>query len=359
MGKHTALYAKHLESNAVFVEYGGWKMPGHYGSATQEHQAVREHAGMFDVSHMTIVDVRGIDAEAYLQKLLANDISRLTDTGKALYSAMLNNNGGIIDDLIVYNMDGWFRIISNCITREQALEWMTAQSKGFEVSLTDRPELCIISVQGPQALAIVKNIRNEAAALIDGLNSFECQVKANWFYARTGYTGEDGLEIILAEEEAADFWQALLDSGVKPCGLQAAETLRLEAGLNSYGKEIDESTSPLIANMSQTVAWQPEDRPFFGREALETEITAGIKLKLVGLVLSTDDIMSTGNTVLIEGVGEGVITSATFSPSLKSSIAIARVPKDTGKQCQVEVQGKLINAKVIKLPFVRQGKQQF
>jgi len=359
MGKHTALYAKHLESNATLIEIGGWSMPSHYGSASQEHQAVRQHSGMFDVSHMTIVDVRGLDAEAYLQKLLANDVTRLADTGKALYSAMLNNNGGIIDDLIVYNMDGWYRVISNCITREQTLEWMTAQSKGFEVTLTDRPELVIIAIQGPDALSKVKSVCTEAAGLIDSLNPFQSQVKASWFYARTGYTGEEGLEVILPEEEAADFWQQLLDAGVTPCGLTAADTLRIEAGLNAYGKEMDESTSPLIANMRHTIAWQPEERHFFGREALEAELAAGIKLKLVGLILSTDDIMSAEQKVVIEGLGEGVITSAAFSPTLQSSIAIARVPNDTSEHCQVEIQGQLINAKVITLPFVRYGKQQF
>lgn len=359
MGKHTALHAKHLESNATFVEFGGWSMPAYYSSATEEHQAVRQHSGMFDVSHMTIVDVHGIDAKAYLQKLLANDVSRLTDAGKALYSAMLNNNGGIIDDLIVYNMDDWYRIISNCITREQALEWMTAQSKGFEVSLTDRSELCIIAIQGPDALAKVKSIRTEAIELIDGLKPFQSQVKANWFYARTGYTGEDGLEVILSEEEAPDFWQSLLDAGVIPCGLDAADSLRIEAGLNAYGNEMDESTSPMIANMSNTIAWRPEERLFFGRDALANELTEGIKLKLVGLILSSNDIINADQKVIIDGVGEGVVTSAAFSPSLKSSIAIARVPKDTGEHCQVEVQDKLINAKVIKLPFVRYGKKQF
>ena len=359
MGKKTALYAKHLEINAKIVDFGGWDMPIHYGSQIQEHNAVRHSAGMFDVSHMTIVDIRGLDAEAYLQKLLANDIARLTTEGKALYSAMLNNNGGVIDDLIVYKMEGWYRVISNCATREKDLEWMTAQTQGFEVTLNERPELCIIAVQGPDAIRLVKGICTDAADLIDALVPFQGQARANWFYARTGYTGEDGLEIILPEEAAAEFWQALLEAGVKPCGLAARDTLRLEAGMNLYGNEMDESTSPLIAGMGWTVAWQPEERAFLGRAALEAEKAAGVSLKMVGLVLEGRGIMRAAQKVVVDGIGEGVITSGTFSPTLENSIAIARVPKDTGAHCQVEIRGKLIAAKVIKLPFVRLGKQQF
>lgn len=359
MGKQTALYAKHLEINAKIVDFGGWDMPIHYGSQIQEHNAVRQHAGIFDVSHMTIVDIRGLDAEAYLQKLLANDIARLSDEGKALYSAMLNNNGGVIDDLIVYKMEGWYRVISNCATREKDLEWMTAQTQGFEITLNERPELSIIAVQGPNAINLVKGICTDSAGLIDALSPFQGQAKANWFYARTGYTGEDGLEIILPEEDAAEFWQALLDAGVKPCGLAARDTLRLEAGMNLYGNEMDENTSPLIAGMSWTVAWQPEERAFLGRDALEAEKAVGVRLKMVGLVLEGRGIMRAGQKVVIDAVGEGVITSGTFSPTLENSIAIARVPKDTGEHCQVEIRGKLIDAKVIKLPFVRNGKQQF
>lgn len=359
MGKKTALYAKHLECNAKIVDFGGWDMPIHYGSQIQEHRAVREQSGMFDVSHMTIVDVRGIDAALYLQKLLANDVARLTKTGKALYSAMLNNNGGVIDDLIVYNMDSWYRIISNCATREKDLEWMTAHTKGFEVTLTEHPELSIVAVQGPDAIAKVKSICTEAADLIDGLKAFQGQTKANWFYARTGYTGEDGLEIILPEEESSEFWQALLDAGVAPCGLAARDTLRLEAGMNLYGHEMDESISPLIAGMGWTIAWQPADRHFIGRDALEEEKAAGINQKLVGLVLEGRGVMRADQKVVVEGIGEGIITSGTFSPTLENSIAIARVPKDTSDHCQVEIRGKLFDAKVIKLPFVRNGKKQF
>ena len=359
MAKQTALYAKHLEANGKLVDFGGWDMPVNYGSQIQEHQAVRERVGMFDVSHMTIVDIRGIDATAYLQKLLANDVARLQETGKALYSAMLNTNGGVIDDLIVYKMDGWYRTVVNCSTREKDLEWMAAQSKGFEVSLNERPELAMIAVQGPLAIATVQRLRPEAADLIGSLKVFQGLPKADWFFARTGYTGEDGLEIMLPETEAPAFWQQLLDAGVQPCGLGARDTLRLEAGMNLYGNDMDENTSPLQAGMGWTIAWQPAERQFIGRAALEAEKAAGVAMKQVGLVLEERGVMRSHQKVVVEGIGEGEVTSGTFSPSLNYSIAMARVPVGTQDSCLVEMRGKLMPARVIKLPFVRNGQKQF
>ena len=364
MAKQTALYAKHLEANGKIVDFGGWDMPIHYGSQIQEHKAVREQAGMFDVSHMTIVDVRGPDATAYLQKLLANDVAKLKESGKALYSGMLNNEGGVIDDLIVYKMDGWYRTVVNCSTREKDLEWMSRQSKGFEVSLTERPELAMVAVQGPQAIERVKQVKPEAAELIDGLNIFQGKGKGEWFFARTGYTGEDGLEIMVPEAEVAAFWQQLLDAGVAPAGLGARDTLRLEAGMNLYGNDMDETISPLQAGMGWTIAWEPAERDFIGRAALEAEKAERAAnpqqaLKLVGLVLETRGVMRSHQKVVVEGIGEGEVTSGTFSPSLEYSIAMARVPVGTTDKCLVEMRGKLVPARVVKLPFVRNGKQQF
>ncbi len=364
MAKQTALYAKHLEANGKIVDFGGWDMPIHYGSQIQEHKAVREQAGMFDVSHMTIVDVRGPDATAYLQKLLANDVAKLKESGKALYSGMLNNEGGVIDDLIVYKMDGWYRTVVNCSTREKDLEWMSRQSKGFEVSLTERPELAMVAVQGPQAIERVKQVKPEAAELIDSLKIFQGKGKGEWFYARTGYTGEDGLEIMVPEADVADFWQQLLDAGVAPAGLGARDTLRLEAGMNLYGNDMDESISPLQAGMGWTIAWEPAERDFIGRAALEAEKAERAAnpqqaMKQVGLVLEERGVMRSHQKVVVEGIGEGEITSGTFSPSLEYSIAMARVPVGTTDKCLVEMRGKLVPARVVKLPFVRNGKQQF
>lgn len=359
MAKRTALYAKHLEANGKIVDFGGWDMPVNYGSQIQEHQAVRQNAGMFDVSHMTIVDVAGVDATAYLQKLLANDVARLKETGKALYSGMLNTAGGVIDDLIVYKMDGWYRTVVNCSTREKDLEWMTAQTKGFDVSLTERPELAMVAVQGPKAIELVKQVKPEAAELISSLKVFQGLPKSTWFYARTGYTGEDGLEIMVPEAEVAAFWQQLLDAGVAPAGLGARDTLRLEAGMNLYGNDMDENISPLQAGMGWTIAWEPASRNFIGREALEAEKAAGVAMKQVGLVMETRGVMRSHQKVVVEGVGEGEITSGTFSPSLDYSIAIARVPAATGDSALVDMRGKLVPVRVVKLPFVRNGQKQF
>lgn len=359
MGKQTALFAKHLEANAKIVDFGGWDMPIHYGSQIQEHTAVRENVGMFDVSHMTIVDIAGIDATAYLQKMMANDVARLKEVGKALYTPMLNSAGGVIDDVIIYNMGGWYRMISNCATRDKDLEWLTAHNNGFEVTLTERPELAIIAVQGPKALATVKQVAPDCAGVIDNLVYFQGAIKGSWMIARTGYTGEEGLEIILPSTEVTELWQQLLDAGVAPCGLAARDTLRLEAGMNLYGNDMDEQVSPLVAGMGWTIAWEPAERDFIGRQALEADKAAGIEFKQVGLLLTGRGIMRAEQKVVVAGAGEGVVTSGTFSPTLQQSIAIARVPKAIGEQCQVEIRGKLVDAKVIKLPFVRNGQKQF
>lgn len=359
MGKQTALYAQHQAANGKIVDFGGWDMPVHYGSQIHEHQAVRQAAGMFDVSHMTIVDVNGPDAMAYLQRLLANDVAKLKEEGKALYSAMLNQDGGVIDDLIVYKMVSGYRTVVNCGTREKDLEWMAKQSHGFDISLTERPELAMIAVQGPNAIDIVTQLKPDASELLANLAVFHGQAKGNWFYARTGYTGEDGLEIMLPEQDAAAFWQALLTAGVQPCGLGARDTLRLEAGMNLYGNDMDEQTSPLHAGMGWTIAWQPEERDFIGRAALQAERDAGVAMKQVGLVIEGRGIMRAHQTVVVDGVGHGEVTSGTFSPSLNYSIAIARVPVATGAQAQVDIRGKLIDVRVVKLPFVRNGKQVF
>lgn len=359
MGKQTALYASHIEANGKIVDFGGWDMPIHYGSQIKEHNAVREAAGMFDVSHMTIVDVRGPDAKAFLQSLLANDVDKLKETGKALYSGMLNNNGGVIDDLIVYRMDGWYRTVVNCATRDKDLEWMTAHTKGFDISLTERPEMAMIAVQGPEAIGMVQKVKPEAAELIDELKIFQGLPQHGWFFARTGYTGEDGLEIMIPEEAAADFWTQLIEAGVQPCGLGARDTLRLEAGMNLYGNDMNEETSPLQAGMSWTIAWEPSEREFIGRSALEAEKAAGVPMKQVGLVMETRGVMRSHQKVIVDGIGEGEITSGTFSPTLQCSIAIARVPANTADTAQVDLRGKLIDVKVIKLPFVRNGKKQF
>ncbi len=359
MGNKTALFATHQTMGGKLVDFGGWDMPLHYGSQIEEHHKVRQHAGMFDVSHMTVVDVTGTGAKAYLQYLLANDVAKLDNLlGKALYSGMLTPEGGVIDDLIVYNLGDWYRVVVNCSTREKDLAWMNKVAADFTVSLQERADLAMIAVQGPKAISIAKAVAgSDKAAVIDQLKVFQGLPAADWFIGRTGYTGEDGLEIMLPNEQAAGFWIALAEAGVAPCGLGARDTLRLEAGMNLYGHEMDETISPLAANMGWTIAWQPAERNFIGRAALESQRADGKQHKLVGLVLRERGVLRAEQVVTIEGSDEkGIITSGTFSPSLGYSIALARVPVDIGSQCLVEMRGKQVQVEVVAPSFVRNGK---
>ena len=359
MALRTPLYDQHLAAGAKMVDFGGWDMPINYGSQLEEHHQVRRAVGMFDVSHMTVVDVAGSEAQAYLQYLLANDVARLKAPGKALYSGMLNEQGGVIDDLIVYLASDGYRVVVNAATREKDLAWMNLQAESFAVKLTERAELAMIAVQGPQALEMVKSVVNDdRAALISDLKPFQGLASGDWFIGRTGYTGEDGLEIMLPAEQSADFWQTLLAAGCKPCGLGARDTLRLEAGMNLYGADMDESISPLAANMAWTIAWEPAERDFIGRQALEAQKAAGDQPKLVGLVLEEHAVLRGHQKVIVDGVGEGEITSGTFSPTLGYSIALARVPRvprATGSRAKVEIRGKLLDVRVVKPCFVRNG----
>ena len=362
MTNKTVLHAKHLEAGAKMVDFYGWEMPINYGSQIEEHHAVRTDAGMFDVSHMTIVDVKGTDAQAFLRRLVINDVAKLDIPGKALYTGICDLEGGVIDDLIVYfftNTD--YRLVVNSATREKDLAWITEQSASFDVTVTERPEFAMIAVQGPQAKAKVATLLNEQQnAAVEGMKPFFSVQAGDLFIATTGYTGEAGYEIALPEEQAADLWQQLLDAGVKPCGLGARDTLRLEAGMNLYGLDMDESVSPLAANMAWTISWEPEDRNFNGREALAAQRAAGDQPKLVGLVLEEKGVLRSGLKV-ITADGEGVITSGTFSPTLGYSIAMARVPRSVklGSTVEVEMRKKLVKVQVIKPSFVRNGKKAF
>jgi aminomethyltransferase len=357
MSQKTPLYDNHLKYGGKIVDFAGWQMPINYGSQIEEHHQVRQDAGMFDVSHMTVVDLNGDAVIPFLQYLLANDVAKLKQSGKALYSCMLNEQGGVIDDLIVYFMrNDWFRMVVNAATRDKDLAWIRQQAEQFDVEVNERSELAMIAVQGPhareKALQALPLDVSQAAAELDRFVGMD---SGDWFVGRTGYTGEDGFEIMLPESEAAHLWDALVEAGVKPCGLGARDTLRLEAGMNLYGTDMDESTSPLISGLGWTIAWQPAERNFIGRQALEAEKAEGVKQKLVGLVLEDKGVLRGHQKVIVAGEGEGETTSGTFSPSLKQAIALARVPATTGSQCQVEIRGKLLNARVVKPVFVRDG----
>ncbi|CJL15663.1 Aminomethyltransferase [Streptococcus pneumoniae] len=357
MGQRTPLYDQHLALGAKMVDFGGWDMPLHYGSQVEEHHQVRRDCGVFDVSHMTVVDVAGDQASAYLQHLLANDVARLKSPGRALYSAMLNERGGVIDDLIVYLTDWGYRLVVNASTRDKDLAWMQAQAADFAVEINERPQLAMLAIQGPHARTRTAELVSQArATLIQELKPFQGLAEGDWFIGRTGYTGEDGLEIILPAEQAPDFLSELVGAGIPPIGLGARDTLRLEAGLNLYGQDMTEEVSPLAANMGWTVAWEPAERDFVGRAALEQQSAQGDLPKLVGLVLEERGVLRAHQVVRVNGVGDGEITSGSFSPTLGKSIALARVPAGTAERAEVEIRGKWYPVRVVQPTFVRHGK---
>lgn len=357
MGQRTPLYDLHLALGAKMVDFGGWDMPLHYGSQVEEHHQVRRDCGVFDVSHMCVVDVSGSQAKAYLQHLLANDVERLHSLGKALYSGMLNEQGGVVDDLIVYLTAFGYRLVVNASTRDKDLAWMRLQSVDFAVELHERSELAMLAIQGPQARNKTAELVSQSRAnLIQQLKPFEGQPDGDWFIARTGYTGEDGLEIMLPAVEAVAFLNELVGAGIAPIGLGARDTLRLEAGMNLYGQDMDESVTPLAANMAWTIAWEPASRGFVGRAALQKQKAEGVASKLVGLVLEERGVLRAHQVVRVAGVGEGEITSGSFSPTLGKSIALARLPAATSERAEVEIRGKWYPVRVVKPTFVRNGK---
>lgn len=357
MIQKTALHANHQALGARMVDFHGWEMPLHYGSQLDEHHYIRKNAGMFDVSHMTVVDVLGAGGRQFLRKLLTNDVDQLEHTGRALYTCMCNEHGGIIDDLIVYQRSpDNYRLVLNSATRTRDLAWIREKITGFSAGLQERTELSMLAVQGPEAVNKTLSILNPAQVdAISTLTYFECVDVDNWFFARTGYTGEDGLEIILPQDEIAKLWSSLLSAGVKPCGLAARDTLRLEAGMFLYGQDMDESTTPLESALAWVVKWHPEDRDFIGMGALLSQKQQGLKRKLVGLTLEEKGIMRPGQRVIVDGHHDGVVTSGTYSPTLGKSIAFARVPIATGAEVMVDIRGKLFPASVGKPRFVKNG----
>ena len=356
MLKMTPLNQAHRDMNAKMVDFGGWDMPLHYGSQLEEHHKVRQDAGMFDVSHMRVVDVKGEGVRHFLSYLLANNVNKLTHSGKALYSCMLLENGGVIDDLIVYFMqEDWFRIVVNAGTADNDIAWMQQQAAEYapKVTIVDCPEMAIIAVQGPNARAKVWGAMPGSKVSTEQLAPFNAAAVGAMFVARTGYTGEDGFEVILPASAAPMFWAALAENGVKPIGLGARDTLRLEAGMNLYGQDMNETTNPLEAGLAWTVDLKSE-RDFIGKTAL---LANPASYKLVGLVLQDRGVLRGHQTVHTDH-GDGEITSGSFSPTLEKSIALARVPKavQIGEQVKVSIRDKMLAANVVKYPFVRNGK---
>ena len=354
--KQTALYRAHLDAGGKMVDFGGWEMPLNYGSQLEEHNQVREDAGMFDVSHMTVVDFKGSEAKKFLQTLIANDVDKLKTPGKALYSCMLNEVGGVVDDLIVYYQDDRdYRMVINAGTTEKDIAWINTQAEGFDVRVEPKFDLAMIAVQGPNAREKVYQAMGGVEEICGELKPFNAASVGNLFIARTGYTGEDGFEIMLPEKAAEFTWKMLLEAGVKPCGLGARDTLRLESGMSLYGSEMNEKVSPLEAALSWTVDLSDENRAFVGREALESLKAQGTEKTIVGLVLEGKGVIRNHQKV-ITNLGDGEVTSGTFSPTMGKAIALASVPKGSTGLCEIEMRNKQVSAKIVKPPFVRNGK---
>jgi len=362
MPNTTILNARHRALGARMVDFGGWEMPLNYGSQIEEHHQVRRDAGMFDVSHMTVVDLLGEHVRPFLRQLVANSVDKLTVPGKALYTCMLNERGGVIDDLIIYYLsESRFRLVVNAATREKDLTWIEQHARAFNVDVRERAELSIIAIQGPKARERAMQVLPAHTALLTTLKRFSSieldSPFGTLFVARTGYTGEDGFEIILNQANALALWDALLEVGVKPAGLGARDTLRLEAGLPLYGQDMDETTTPLEAGLGWTVAFDA-DRDFIGRPALEVQQTQGVPHQLIGLVMDSKGVLRHGQAVH-SAHGAGAILSGTFSPTLGVAIALARVPAgETTSNLSVEIRNKQMPVRAVPLPFVRNGQPQ-
>lgn len=344
------------------VDFAGWAMPLHYGSQIDEHHGVREAVGMFDVSHMTVLDIHGTQARPFLRYILANDVALLKQPGGALYSCLLNDAGGILDDLIVYWLsERAFRLVSNAATRTKVVGWIAHHGLPFGIDIAERDDLALIAVQGPLARERVLSVLDAPLRTPTAeLAPFQAAGNGQRLVARTGYTGEDGFEIMLPREEVLELVRALSARKVSPAGLAARDTLRLEAGLNLYGADMDESVTPLEAGLGWTVAWQSEERTFLGREALEVQRARGVRWKRIGLLLEAAGVMRAHQRILTADGSEGVVTSGGFSPTLKRSIALGRVPPNAPhEQMVVEIRERRHPVRLVKPPFVRHGKPCF
>jgi aminomethyltransferase len=351
--RRTPLYEAHRAANAKMVEFAGWEMPLHYGSQIEEHHAVRRDAGMFDTSHMLALDVEGDAARRFLRHALANDVERLRQPGKALYSCLLAEDGGILDDLIVYRLAGdRYRIVLNAATAESDLAWLEGL-RPAGVALHPRHDLAMLAVQGPGAREKCRAALSELRPASEALGVFFGAQAGEIFVARTGYTGEDGFELLLPAARAADAWRRLRDAGVRPCGLGARDTLRLEAGMNLYGQDMDASVTPFECGLAWTVALDGP-REFVGKQMLAQRSPAH---RMLGLVLEERGGVLRSHQAVRGAHGEGVITSGGFSPTMNVSIALARLPaaSEAGETVRVSVRERQLAARTVQPPFVRHG----
>lgn len=359
MGNRTPLYDRHAAMGARIVDFAGWEMPLHYGSQLKEHHAVRMECGVFDVSHMGLVDLAGDRTEAFLRHLLANDVARIPAEGQAQYGVMLNEKGGVIDDLITYRLEGKrrFRMVVNAGTRVKDVAWIRQHAEAFGVTVTERTDLAMLAVQGPECWERLGEVLPpEMEHRIQALKAFRFLQDGDLLVARTGYTGEDGVELMLPVHQAGWVWDRLVTAGATPVGLGARDTLRLEAGLNLYGSDMDETFTPMESGLCWTISWDPSERDFIGRRAIEP-LRSSSPRKRIGLIVEGRGIPRDHQRVLVDGGEVGVITSGSYSPTLEAGIAMARVNASVtiGSTCQVDIRGNLLPARVVSPPFVRFG----
>lgn len=359
MSQRTPLFDAHLAAKAKMVEFSGWELPIHYGSLAEEHRSVREDVGMFDVSHMTIVDFEGEGVFDYLRQLLTNDVEKLSD-GSALYSCICNERGGVIDDLIVYRLSSTrYRLIVNAATREKDLAWFK-EHLVENVTMSTPPDLALIAVQGQNAIAKADTALTAMRSVsyeLSEMKRFTAKADGDWFVGRTGYTGEDGVEIVLPAADAPALWQGLLDVGVTPCGLGARDTLRLEAGLCLYGTDLDEEHSPVECGIGWCVDLVDESRQFIGRDILEDHKLFGGRTQRVGVLLDSRGVLRSGQVVQLAGTDVGTITSGTFSPTRQESIGMARVTREFKGGCDIVIRGKYMAGHRVPIPFVRASQE--
>ena len=349
----TALNNAHIELGAKMVNFSHWEMPISYTSLIEEHHAVRNTAGVFDVSHMSVFDFNGGDQVAFFEKIFANDIKKICNDDKAIYGALLNEEGGILDDLIIYHANEKFRLVSNCSTREQNRQWYEKHAVEFGVEVVERSDMGILAIQGPDALSKILSI-DGINPQVNNLQSFGCMFDGDKLYARTGYTGEDGLEIIVPSEDINQFWDQALKLGCTPIGLGARDTLRLEAGLNLYGNDMTIENHPYESNLGWTIDMTDENRQFIGKQAL-LSIDQSKSQKIVGIILRDKGVLRSGYEV-IHNEGKGVVLSGSYSPTLQSSIGLARVDQGYKKDGKVMIRNKMLNIDFVSPRFIERGK---
>jgi aminomethyltransferase len=349
----TPLNKSHIELGAKMVNFSNWEMPISYSSLIEEHNAVRNTVGIFDVSHMSVFDFDGDNQVAFFEKIFANDIKKIYKDNKAIYGALLNEEGGILDDLIIYHANNKFRLVSNCSTREQNRQWFEKHAVEFGVKVMERSDMGILAIQGPDALNKILGIK-EVDNQVNTLQSFGCMFEGDKLYARTGYTGEDGLELIVPTKDINHLWDQALELGCTPIGLGARDTLRLEAGLNLYGNDMTINNHPYESNMGWTIDMSDESREFIGKDAL-LSIDQSKSQKIVGIILQDKGILRSGYEITHEQ-GKGEVLSGSYSPTLQSSIGLARVDQGYKENGKVMIRNKVLNIDFVSPRFLGQGK---